>query len=63
MDQTNQLSLDIRQEVFRCLVERQDNGVSVAQSRSETAAQFSLSAEQIQQIEREGSKNSWPPLS
>ena len=44
----DQPALEIRQEAFRQLVERQDNGTSVVQSRDEIKSQFSLSAEQLQ---------------
>ena len=63
METQNPPPLDIRQEVFRQLVERQDGGTPVLQSRNDIAVQFSLSPDQVQLIEREGSKNNWPPLS
>ena len=63
METQNPPPLDIRQEVFRQLVERQDGGTPVLQSRNDIAVQFSLSRDQVQLIEREGSKNNWPPLS
>ena len=63
MEQKDQPSLDIRQEVFRQLVESQDRGISVLQSRAQMESQFSLSAQQVQLIEREGLNKSWPPLS
>lgn len=55
--------LETRQQAFRDLVERQDKGISVVQSRAEIEAKFSLSADQVRAIEREGSTNNWPPLS
>ncbi|HIF00897.1 MAG TPA: hypothetical protein EYG03_06630 [Planctomycetes bacterium] len=63
METQNHPPLDIRQEVFRQLVERQDGGTPVLQSRNDIAVQFSLSPDQVQVIEREGLNNSWPPLS
>ena len=63
METKDQPPLDIRQEVFRQLVESQDRGVPVLQSRSQMESQFALSAEQVQLIEREGLNKSWPPLS
>lgn len=60
---SEQPPLDIRQEVFRQLVERQDSGTPVVQSRAEMESQFSLSPEQVLAIEKEGSTNNWPPLS
>lgn len=55
--------LETRQEAFRQLVERQDGGTPVLQSRNEIGAAFSLSPDQVAAIEREGLSNSWPPLS
>ncbi|MCP4170038.1 MAG: hypothetical protein GY758_04600 [Fuerstiella sp.] len=63
METQNHPPLDIRQEVFRQLVEQQDRGTPVLQSRNDIAVQFSLSPDQVQVIEREGLNNSWPPLS
>ncbi len=55
--------LETRQEAFRQLVERQDNGTPVPQSRYEIETQFSLTSDQVIAIEREGVSNKWPPLS
>lgn len=63
METQNQVPLDIRQEAFRQLVELQDSGTPVTQSRSEVGTRYSLSVDQVQVIEREGLNNSWPPLS
>lgn len=63
MDTPTDIPLEIRQEAFRQLVELQDRGTSVVQSRTEIASRYSLSTDQIAEIEREGSKNNWPPLS
>lgn len=63
MDTQNQVPLDIRQEAFRQLVELQDSGTPVAKSRDEVGTRYSLSADQVQTIEREGLNESWPPLS
>lgn len=63
METASQLPLDQRQEIFRQLVERQDRGVSVPQSREEICQQFSIKPEQMTLIEREGVSEKWPPLS
>lgn len=63
METQNQPPLETRQEAFRQLVERQDSGTPVLQSRNEIETRFSLSADQVLAIEREGLSNSWPPLS
>jgi len=51
-----------RKEVFRRLVEAQDQGDAVKDSRTRVAAEFSLSLEEVTQIERDGISASWPPL-
>ncbi len=63
MNISEQPPLETRQEAFRQLVERQDRGTPVVQSRSEIENQFSLNSEQVLAIEREGLSNNWPPLS
>jgi hypothetical protein len=56
------LSLEQRMEVFAALVEAQDSGMTVPQSRKATAERFSVSEQQVCQIEREGLAGQWPPL-
>ena len=51
-----------RQEIFRALVEAQDQEVGVAQSRRLVAERFDVTEQQVRQIEREGLDNGWPPL-
>jgi hypothetical protein len=51
-----------RKEVFRVLVELQDEGSPTEQSRSQVAEQFSMSLRDVQMIEREGIAKQWPPL-
>jgi hypothetical protein len=58
----NSLPIDSRQNIFRALVEAQDGGQSVATSRLEIAKQFSVTEDDIKNIEREGLANQWPPL-
>jgi hypothetical protein len=53
---------DSRQTIFRALVEAQDTGLSVAASRAEVARRFSVSEDDVKDIEREGLANQWPPL-
>jgi hypothetical protein len=55
-------TLEQRQAVFRAVVEAQDRGDSVAASRAEVARHFSLTEEQVKEIEREGLAHGWPPL-
>jgi hypothetical protein len=58
----NSLSEDRRKDNFRALVEAQDGGASVAESRERVAQQFGVSEEALRRIEREGLDNGWPPL-
>jgi hypothetical protein len=51
-----------RKELFLALVDAQDNGLSVAESRAVIAEQFGVSEQQVRRIEREGLEGGWPPL-
>lgn len=51
-----------RQAVFAALVEAQDQGQSVTESRSAVAARFQLAVQDVVRIEREGLDAGWPPL-
>ena len=62
-DQGNQLlSEPRRREIFLALVEAQDRGLAVAESRRATAERFRVSEKQVREIEKEGLDNRWPPL-
>jgi hypothetical protein len=56
------LTVDQKQAIFKALVESQDAGMTVEESRSELAKVFSLSMDQVVSIEREGLDEEWPPL-
>ena len=56
------LPVERRQTIFLALVEAQDGGLSVIASRAEVAARFSVTEDQMKEIEREGLANQWPPL-
>jgi hypothetical protein len=58
----DEIPVEQRQMIFKALVEAQDGGQSVAASRAEAARRFSVSEDQIKEIEREGMNNQWPPL-
>lgn len=60
--QTESLPEDLRKEAFATLVRVQDDGVSVKESRAAVAGRFALTAEQVEQVEREGLDKKWPPL-
>lgn len=51
-----------RKEIFRALVDAQDQQMSVLQSRAIVAKRFGLDTRQLKNIEQEGIDNNWPPL-
>jgi hypothetical protein len=51
-----------RKEIFRALVEAQDQGLKVEASRKQVAEQFEVGEAQVRQIESEGLDAAWPPL-
>jgi len=51
-----------RQEIFRALVDAQDQQISVLQSRAIIAKRFGVDTRQLKNIEQEGIDNDWPPL-
>ena len=51
-----------RREVFAALVEAQDLGESVQESRAVIARRFNLTEQDVRMIEREGLDSLWPPL-
>jgi hypothetical protein len=56
------LSMAERMKVFQALVDAQDRGMVVAQSRKTIAEQFRIGEEQVRRIEQEGMEGNWPPL-
>jgi hypothetical protein len=62
VDSDEPLSEPRRQEIFRALVDAQDQAMTVSQSRQVVAERFGVSESQIRQIEREGLDRQWPPL-
>jgi hypothetical protein len=51
-----------RKEIFLALVEAQDVGLPVGESRKVIAQRFDLTVRQVQGIEQEGLDREWPPL-
>jgi hypothetical protein len=49
-------------DIFRALVQAQDGGVSVANSRKAICQEHGVSDVQLRQIEQEGLDAEWPPL-
>jgi DNA-directed RNA polymerase sigma subunit (sigma70/sigma32) len=56
------LSQEARMEIFQALVEAQDSGMRVPQSRKVVAERFGVSEQRVRQIEQEGLDGNWPPL-
>ena len=56
------LSVTQRKEIFLALVDAQDEGFSVPQSRKAIVERFAVTERQLRQIEQEGLDNGWPPL-
>jgi len=52
----------LRQEIFKALVDAQDQEMGVARSRKVIAERFGVSESQIKEIEQEGLDQQWPPL-
>jgi len=57
-----QLKLAARLELFAALVEAQDAGAGVPQSREIVAKRFGVSVAMVKAVEREGIAEAWPPL-
>jgi hypothetical protein len=53
---------DQRRAIFQAVVEAQDGGMTVDDSRVDTAERFGVTVDQVRAIEREGLGNQWPPL-
>lgn len=57
------LTVQQRKSIFHALVEVQDaHKVTIAESKKQVAAQFHITKEQVELIEREGVAKDWPPL-
>jgi hypothetical protein len=59
---TKNLTVKQRKSIFHALVETQDSGVPVQESKKQVAAEYRLSREQLDLIEKEGLDKDWPPL-
>jgi hypothetical protein len=59
---TKTLTVKQRKSIFHELVETQDTGVPVPESKKKVAAKFHLTREQLDLIEKEGLDKDWPPL-
>ncbi|MDB5308885.1 MAG: hypothetical protein JWO38_3087 [Gemmataceae bacterium] len=61
-DESEELTLDQRRSVFVALVEAQDEGLGVRDSRAAVARKFGVDVERVCEIEEEGLAGNWPPF-
>jgi hypothetical protein len=59
---TKTLTVKQRKSIFHALVETQDTGIPVPESKKQVASKFRLTREQLDLIEKEGLDKDWPPL-
>jgi DNA-directed RNA polymerase sigma subunit (sigma70/sigma32) len=62
MSQPEPSTVEQQRAIFRFLIEAQDAGQSVPESRKATAERYGVSEERVKEIEREGIDQQWPPL-
>lgn len=55
------LTVKQRQSIFHALVEVQDKGVAVPDSKKSVAAEYHITREQLDLIEKEGLDKDWLP--
>jgi hypothetical protein len=53
---------DPRKAAFKELIEAQDAGVGVRESREQVARNHGIPVEEVIRIERDGIEGQWPPL-
>lgn len=56
------LTVERRRAIFKAVVEAQDEGLPVVDSRTAVAEKFAVTDDQVKAIEREGLDQGWPPL-
>jgi hypothetical protein len=56
------LTVKQRKSIFHALVETQDKGATVPESKKKIAAEYHITREQLDLIEKEGLDKDWPPL-
>ena len=59
---SKQLTLDQRMQLFKELVEAQDQELGTARSRQLIATRFGVEESEVRRIEEEGLQEEWPPL-
>jgi hypothetical protein len=61
-DHPEPFSQSRRMEIFRALVDAQDQQIGVLQSRAMITKRFGVDTRELKKIEQEGIDNNWPPL-
>ncbi len=62
MNDSQPSTADQRRAIFFALIQAQDAGQSVAESRRTVATKYEVTEERVKEIEREGIDQQWPPL-
>jgi hypothetical protein len=60
--QSGQLSIEQRMQIFRDVVELQDQDVGAVLARQQVARRHGVGEGDVKTIEREGIDQQWPPL-
>jgi hypothetical protein len=58
-----QMPLEQRMELFKALVEVQDQELGTVRSRKLIAERYGIGENEVRRIEEEGLEGEWPPLS
>ena len=58
-----ELTKEQRQHIFFKIVEQQDAGTAIEQSRQRVSEEFQITIKQVVTIEQQGRLDQWPPLS
>ncbi len=59
---SKKLGVNNRKAIFLKLVELQDSGITVRDSKNQIQESFGIEDDELQAIEDEGLDNQWPPL-
>lgn len=59
---SKKLGVNNRKAIFLKLVELQDSGITVRDSKNQIQETFGIEDDELQAIEDEGLENQWPPL-
>jgi site-specific recombinase XerC len=57
-----QLPVEVRMELFKALVEAQDQELGTVRARQLIAVRYGVGENDVRRIEEEGLQGDWPPL-